>query len=228
MQIKGTNDEIKGILFDMDGLLVNSENLYWKANIKAAKEANLGTPDDLYLKLVGSTAKDMNDFYQKYFQSEEQHNQFITRTDELVWQWTNEGKLKLRPGVQKTLDTFQHYGLPMAIVTSNTEDVVEHTLWATGVRNYFQFHLNLDDVKKNKVKPKPAPDIYLFAAKKLGVPSANILAFEDSSPGLKSAVNAKIKCVMIPDLIPASESDYSIAFAVCRDFFEFLKNILSH
>lgn len=225
MKIKGINDDIKGILFDMDGLLVNSENLYWEANILASKEANLGTPDDLYLKLVGSTNKDMQDFYQKYFQTNEQRAQFIKRTDELVWKWTDEGKLKLRPGVQEALDIFQNYGLSMAIVTSNTEDVVEHNLWATGIRNYFKFHLNFDDAKKNNVKPKPAPDIYLLAAKKLGLSKANILAFEDSSPGLMSAVNAGIRCVMVPDLIPASDLDSANASAVYQDFFEFLKNI---
>lgn len=225
MKIAGINDEINGILFDMDGLLVNSENLYWKANIQASKEAGLNTPDDMYLKLVGSTINDMADFYHHYFQTDTDRTRFIKRTDELVWNWTDEGKLKLRPGVQKALDTFQSLGLPMAIVTSNTEAVVEHNLWATGVRNYFQLHLNLDDVKNNNVKPKPAPDIYLLAAKKLGIPRKNILAFEDSSAGLQAAVNAKLKCVMVPDLIPASKKDEAIASFVCTDFFEFLKKI---
>lgn len=225
MRVQGIDDEIKGILFDMDGLLVNSENLYWEANIQAAKEADLGTPDDIYLKLVGSTTTDMDDFYLKYFKNKEQRDQFIKRTDDLVWQWTEEGKLKLRPGVQKALDLFQKAGLPMAVVTSNTEDVVEHNLWATGSRNYFQFHLNYDDVKKNNVKPKPAPDIYLLAAKKLQVPQNNILAFEDSSPGLLAAVNANLKCVMVPDLIPASKKDYQNAVFVCQDFYQFLKKV---
>ena len=225
MKINGIDAEINGILFDMDGLLVNSENLYWKANIQAAKEANLGIPDDTYLKLVGSTNNDMQDFYQKYFSGDEQRDCFIKRTDELVWQWTNEGKLKLRPGVQQALDLFQKKQIPMAVVTSNTEDVVEHNLWMTGIRNYFQFHLNYDDVKKNHVKPKPAPDIYLLAAKKLGIPQNNILAFEDSSAGLQSAVAAEIKCVMVPDLIPAGDSDKEIAAEVCSDFFAFLKKV---
>ena len=113
----------------------------------------------------------------------------------------------------------------MAVVTSNTEDVVEHNLWATGSRNYFQFHLNYDDVRKNNVQPKPAPDIYLLATKKLRVPQNNILVFEDSSPGLLAAVNAGLKCVMVPDLIPASKNDYQNAAFVCKDFYEFLKKV---
>lgn len=223
MRIKNSTGEINGALFDMDGLLVNSENLYWQANIQASHEAKLKTPDDMYLKLVGSTNNDMQNFYDKYFETNEQRNHFIKRTDELVWQWTNEGKLKLRPGVQEALDFLQKHGILMAIVTSNTEAVVEHNLWMTGIRNYFQFHLNLDDTKTNSVRPKPAPDIYLLAAKKLGIPKANLLAFEDSSPGLQSAVNAGIKCIMVPDLIPATQTDQKIATSVCKDFFEVLK-----
>lgn len=223
MRIKNSTGEINGALFDMDGLLVNSENLYWQANIQASHEAKLKTPDDMYLKLVGSTNNDMQNFYDKYFETNEQRKHFIRRTDELVWQWTNEGKLKLRPGVQEALDFLQKRGILMAIVTSNTEAVVEHNLWMTGIRNYFQFHLNLDDTKTNSVRPKPAPDIYLLAAKKLGIPKANLLAFEDSSPGLQSAVNAGIKCIMVPDLIPATQTDQKIATSVCKDFFEVLK-----
>ena len=67
MQVKGINDDIQGIIFDMDGLLVNSEELYWKANIQAAEEEKLGTPRDAYLKLTGATVKEMQDFYHKYF-----------------------------------------------------------------------------------------------------------------------------------------------------------------
>ena len=57
MRVQGIKDDIKGILFDMDGLLVNSENLYWEANIQAAKEANLGTPDRSEERRVGKECR---------------------------------------------------------------------------------------------------------------------------------------------------------------------------
>lgn len=225
MQVKGIKDDIKGIIFDMDGLLINSEKLYWDANIQASEEENLGTPKDSYLKLAGATVKEMQDFYHKYFKSDAERDKFIKRTDDLVWQWTDEGKLKLQPGVQKALDKFQSLGLEMAIASSNYEDVLEHAMWVTGIRNYFKFHLSYLDVQKGHIKPKPAPDIYLAAAKKMNLPKENILVFEDSSTGVLAASNAGLKVVMIPDLLAPTAEDKERAIMICENFFEFLKKI---
>lgn len=225
MQVQGIDDDINGILLDMDGLLINSERLYWEANIQAAKEDNLDTPKNTYLKLYGATEKDMQNFYHKYFKTSKERDRFVKRTDDLVWKWTDEGKLKLQPGVQAALDKFQKLNLPMAIVSSNYEDVIEHAMWATGIRNYFNFHLSYNNVQKNHIKAKPAPDIYLLATKKLRIPKKQILVFEDSSTGVEAAKNANLKCVMVPDLMPASDKDRKNAVMICKDFFDFLKKI---
>lgn len=225
MQVKGIADDIQGVIFDMDGLLINSEKLYWDANIQAAEEEKIGTPWDAYLKLTGATVKEMQDFYHKYFKTEADRDRFIKRTDDLVWQWTDEGKLKLQPGVQEALDEFQKRNLRMAIASSNYEDVLQHALWATGVRNYFDFYLSYLDVQKGHIKAKPAPDIYLAAAKKMGLPKKNILVFEDSSTGVQAVASAGLKCIMVPDLISPTEQDKENAIMICQNFFEFLKKI---
>lgn len=225
MKVQGIDEEIKGVIFDMDGLLVNSEKLYWDANIQAAKEYDLNLPEDTYLKLAGTTAKDMEDFYHKHFKSAKERDDFIKRTDDLVWQWTDEGKLKLKSGVQKALDKFQELSLPMAIASSNYEDVVEHVIWTTGIRNYFKFHLSYIDVQKGNIQPKPAPDIYLLAAEKLKIDKKNLLIFEDSPTGVKAAKNAGINCIMIPDIIEPTAKEKQNATMICTDFFDFLKRI---
>lgn len=225
MKVKGIKDDIQGVIFDMDGLLVNSEYLYWQANIQAAKEAKLGIPEDSYLKLVGVSVKEMENFYHHYFSSQKERDQFIKRTDDLVEQWTNEGKLKLRPGVQEALERFAQNDVKMAIASSNYDCVIRQNLQVTETQEYFAFYLSYDDVQKQHVQAKPAPDIYLLAQKKLGISKENILVFEDSSTGVAAATAAGLKCVMIPDLKPASELDKENAVMICKNFFEFIEKI---
>lgn len=218
MRIAGIVADLKGIIFDMDGLLVNSERLYWEANIQAAAEAGLAIPKDSYLKLAGATVAEMADFYQRYFKTSSERDHFIARTDALVWEWVNQGKLQLQPGVQATLDRFQAAGVRMCIASSNYERVLQQMMWATGIRNYFEFYLSYRDVERGKIRAKPAPDIYLAAAKRLNIAAANLLVFEDSATGVAAASRAKLKCIMIPDLVPATQLDRQRATMVVSDF----------
>lgn len=225
MKLRGNNDEIKCVLFDLDGLLVNSEKLYWDANIQAAREENLPIPEDSYLKNIGASVKAIGEFYHKYFATTEAKDKYIERTDEIVDQWTDQGKLKLRPGVQRALDYFQGQNLKMAIVSSNYDQVVQKFAWKTGIRNYFDFHLSYQDVLDDHLKAKPAPDIYLKAVKESGMAKENILVFEDSSTGVAAAKNAGLKVVMIPFLLPANAEDKKNATLICQDFNQFLDEI---
>lgn len=225
MKVTGLSNNKIGIVFDLDGLLVDSEKLYWKANIQAAKEAGLDISEDNYLDLVGASTSMMEKFYDKYLPDKLARDNFIERTKKLVWQWVEEGQLSLRPGVQEALDKFKELNLSMGIASSSLRIEVDHDLWKTGIRNYFDFILTFDDVDKNHLKAKPAPDIYLEAQKKLKIPKDEILIFEDSSTGVTAAYNAGIECVMIPDIKKPFIQDKKHASLICKNFFDFLKKI---
>lgn len=224
MKIAGVNPNIKGVIFDMDGLLVNSEKLYWQANIQAAKEAGLDIPEDSYVKLAGASVKKMTEFYNKYFPTPQARDAFIKRTDDLVAQWTKQGKLKLQPGVQAALDYFNKHQIKMGIASSNYENVIQENLWVTGIRQYFDFHLSYDDVLKSHLKSKPASDIYELAKEKMGLPAENLVVFEDSSTGVQAAKNAGLAVIMIPDLKEPSKKDQENATAIYSDFNQVLQN----
>lgn len=225
MKVKGLAGDYQAAVFDMDGLLINSEKLYWQANIQAAAEAHLNTPRDAYLKLTGATVEEMNAFYDRYFPNKAAVDKFVKRTDDLVWQWTDAGKLKLQAGVQAALDEFQKRGIRMAVASSNYREVVEHAVWATGIRNYFEFFLTYADVQRGKIKAKPAPDIYLAAVKRLQLAPEKVLVFEDSATGIQAAKNAGLAGVMIPDLLPATAKDRENAALICKNFYDFLNKI---
>jgi HAD superfamily hydrolase (TIGR01509 family) len=223
MRVKGLSGDYRGVIFDMDGLLVNSENLYWQANIQAAAEENLGLPEDTYLKLNGASIAYSEQFYRRYFKSKKEQDYFVRRTDELIWQWTDEGKLKLMPGVQAALDKFQAAGLRMGIASSNYKKVIDHNLWVTGIRQYFDFCLSDIDLAADHVQPKPAPDIYELAAQRLALPKEQLLVFEDSSNGIEAAWRAELTAIMIPNLKAPIAADHERASLILDNFNEFLK-----
>lgn len=223
MKVKGLPGSYQGIIFDMDGLLVNSEKLYWQANIQAAAEAHLNLPTDTYLKLNGASVAYAQQFYQRYFKSRQQQAFFIKRTDDLMWQWTDQGKLHLLPGVKAALSQFQAWGLQMGIASSNYQKVIDHNLQVTGIGQYFDFCLSDVDLAAKHVQPKPAPDIYLLAAKAIGLPKGELLVFEDSSNGIEAAWRAGLAAIMIPNLKQPTAADHKRASLIVANFQEFLQ-----
>ncbi|QNQ82472.1 HAD family phosphatase [Lactobacillus sp. PV037] len=224
MKIAGIKNDIKGVIFDMDGLLVNSEKLYWQANIQAAKEAGLDIPENSYLKLAGASVKKMSEFYDKYFPTIQAREDFIKRTDELVAQWTKEGKLKLQPGVAQFLTYLKNHDLKMGIASSNYKSVIQEDMKVTKIKQYFDFYLSYDDVLKKQLKSKPASDIYDLAQKRMGLPASNLVVFEDSSSGVQAAKNAQLPVIMIPDLKAPSKKDKENATAIYSNFNQVLQN----
>jgi HAD superfamily hydrolase (TIGR01509 family) len=222
MKVKGLTSEINGIIFDMDGLLVNTEKLYWQANVQAAHEEGLSIPDDAYLALNGASVAQSQAFFEKYFPTQEKRDTFIKRTDDLVWQWAEEGRIRLMPGVAKALAQFKDWGLKMGIASSNYARVIKHNLTLTHVSDYFDFILSDVDLEGQNVKPKPAGDIYRLAAQKSGLPNDQLLVFEDSSNGIAAATDAGLQSVMIPCLKQPTDLDRQRASLICASFNNFL------
>lgn len=221
MRVEGILDNLQGVIFDMDGLLVNSEELYQKANNLAAKNAGLNLPANFYETLSGSSLLGVQAFFDQHFDSQEEIDAFIKETDDLVWQWVLDGQLELQPGVQETLDYLKANNIKLAVASSNYENYVEKFLDVTGITDYFEFYLYYGAVKQ----PKPAPDIYLLAQERLGLPKDELLIFEDSSTGVQAAKNAGIDVIMVPFIVKPTVIDVANASKIFPSFTDFLKLI---
>ena len=221
MRVEGILDNLQGVIFDMDGLLVNSEELYQKANNLAAKNAGLNLPANFYETLSGSSLLGVQAFFDQHFDSQEEIDAFIKETDDLVWQWVLDGQLELQPGVQETLDYLKANNIKLAVASSNYENYVEKFLDVTGITDYFEFYLYYGAVKQ----PKPAPDIYLLAEERLGLPKDELLIFEDSSTGVQAAKNAGIDVIMVPFIVKPTVTDVANASKIVPSFTDFLKLI---
>ena len=195
------------LLFDMDGLLVDTEPLWLETETEVM--ARLGAPwteADQEQLLGGSMARTVAYILARARAAPPQHSK-ATRaapTPEVIASWMREGMLKrtaagrvtVRPGARELLAAVVASGVPSALVTSSERVFAEAVLASTGFR--FQAVVTGDDVTAHKPDPEP----YLLAAKLLGADPARCVALEDSPSGVASAGTAGCLVVAVPSLLP--------------------------
>jgi HAD superfamily hydrolase (TIGR01509 family) len=125
----------------------------------------------------------------------------------------------VKTGVVELLDFLAAKGLPLAVATSAARATAERNLGRAGLLERFTALATRDDVEN----VKPAPDIYLEAARRLGVPPAHCVAFEDSSVGIVAAHAAGMRAVMVIDILPPTEEARAKCFHVAQDLHEVLR-----
>lgn len=184
-------------LFDMDGLLFDSEREHWEAFKTATKLLGIAQPEDdaFFLSLVGCSVTMTHDRLTDYWGSAEQTEAFLE-----VWNAEAaaraERDIPLRPQVRACLNHLSLNGHRMAVVTSSPGDRARAHLEQTGLAGYLEVVLGGDEVSANK--PNPAP--YLEAAERMGADPTACYAFEDSDRGIASAVAAGCIATQIPDM----------------------------
>ena len=124
-----------------------------------------------------------------------------------------DGRLPVKAGVREILSWIKEHGIKIALASSTRRAIVEAELKAAGLYDYFDKVICGDMVEKSK----PAPDIFLKACNELGVRPCDAYAIEDSYNGVRSAQSAGLKCIMVPDLVPATDEMRELAERVLPD-----------
>ena len=187
------------VVFDMDGLMLDTERLdraLWQA---AARRHAFEFPDWLHATLVGRRAADTAHTLQAHFGAGFPLERIKA---EIHGYWMNIATgpgLPRKPGIDDLLATLERQAIPRAVATSTARDRALLSLGELATR--FQALAFGNEVQRGK----PAPDIYLLAAQRLGVPPADCLALEDSPAGVAAAHAAGMTVVMIPDLVQPHE-----------------------
>ncbi|MEM9002479.1 MAG: HAD family phosphatase [Cyanobacteria bacterium P01_F01_bin.86] len=200
----------QAVLFDMDGLMLDSEGLYQEAWQVAADELGYTLADDVYLSLVGRSnaeaAATFVDVFGPDFPIADFNNRWHTHWQELV----RAKGVSLKPGLLGLLDWLEAQTVPKAVGTSSNAAEAHLCLSVAGIRDRFATLVTVDQVNAGK----PAPDIFLEAAHRLGVRPADCLVLEDSNAGVQAAHSAGIPVVMVPDLQTPTDASKAIALAI--------------
>jgi beta-phosphoglucomutase-like phosphatase (HAD superfamily) len=200
------------VIFDMDGLLFDTEALWQEALLSAAAEGGREIPDEIYNKLIGVRRSRCSSLFQSHFGEDFPFEDFHTNWRRHFWLIAG-NRLPLKSGVLELLDILDDLSLPRAIATSSSRTTVERHLTSHGLIDRFDQIVCRGDYENGK----PAPDPFLKAAERLGIEPQLCLALEDSHVGVRSAAAASMMIVMVPDLLEPTEELCALCVVVGRD-----------
>jgi HAD superfamily hydrolase (TIGR01509 family) len=210
------------IVFDMDGLLFDTEVLYQEAALSAAAEGGHDVTSGIISRTIGLPWSQGRSLLLAHFGPafpvDEFETNWVRHFDLLA-----ETRLALKPGVIELLDTLDDLGLPCAIATSSSHRTVQHHLMAHDLVGRFHEVVGHGDYAAGK----PAPDPFLKAAERLGVEPPLCLALEDSHNGVRSASAAGMMTVMVPDLLEPTDEIRGLCTLIARDLHEVRSLILT-
>ncbi len=205
----------KAVVFDMDGLLIDSEALYFTAMRAAATDMGREMPRELYLRMIGLTWADNQRQVLEHFGAGFDSDGFLEGTRHHFHQLT-EAEVALKAGVLEILEALDGLGLPRAIATSSRRADVDRHLGHHGLLGRFDAILAHGDY----ARPKPNPDPYLLAAERLGVAPDECLALEDSHNGVRAAAAAGMMTVMVPDMLEPTAEMHDLCVRIAADLHE--------
>ena len=217
--------KIKAAIFDMDGLLIDSEPLWREATIKVMSEVGIQLTYEQCKETMGYRVDEFVKYWLVKYKKEGEDikklsAQIVKEVISLI-----KTKGRIMDGVHEIIDLLYKEGIILAIASSSAEEIINAVVEKIGIKDKIKFIYSAEHEEFGK----PHPGVYITAAKKLNVFVNQCLAFEDSPNGVLSAKAAKMKCVVIPDYLPASDKRYGIADLIVKSLKDFtledLKNI---
>ena len=200
---------IRGVLFDMDGLILDTERLYTRFWQEAARALGYPMTREQALGMRSLNRDAGKARMESYFGPETDYDAIRQQRIRLMDAYIEENGVEPKPGIYALLDALDARGIPRAITTSSPITRTEKYLTRLNLFSRFQRICTGYDVPQGK----PAPDIYLYGAECLGLPPGNCLAIEDSPAGILSAYRAGCMPIMVPDQDQPDEETRGFLFA---------------
>ena len=185
-------------IFDMDGLLIDSERPIMAAWIEAARTLDIELSHSQYLQVVGLATSESRLILAGLLGGTEAYSHAIDHVRRRLQLERSDGTpmFPIKPGAAEFLAALRARGTRCAVASSSTRGQIEACLGSLGVLHHFSAFAGGDEV----ARAKPDPALYLLAAERLGVDPAECIAFEDSENGAKAALAAGLRVVVVPDL----------------------------
>ncbi|MBO5544016.1 MAG: HAD family phosphatase [Oscillospiraceae bacterium] len=205
-------DAIKAVIFDLDGVLLDSEKVARRRWHQVGEEMGLPGIDGVYLRCVGTnpamTRRIMEDAYGEAFSMEEFYRRLLADRPK-----DGRAVMPVKAGSGEILEALHATGVKLAVASSSPADYVRRELEGGGLLKYFDHLVSGDMVTQSK----PHPEIFLKAAELCGVQPAEAWVIEDSFNGIRAAHAAGTHALMVPDLIPPDDEMLEKAEVILQD-----------
>ena len=211
---------LRAVFWDNDGVLVDTEGAFFEAGKQALQEVNITLTKEIYIDFNLKKGKSIFDLLRDQNLGEETINQTRAKRNHLFQTYLH-NDIPLMPGVEDTLKTLAPL-LTMGVVTSSWRENFEIVHKKTSLFDYISFSITDDECEK--LKPYPEP--YLKALEISGVSPEEALVVEDSERGLKAAVAAGLRCIVVPHEL-SKGSNFEQAYKVCSSIENVKKEILA-
>lgn len=183
---------LKGIIFDMDGVLINSEPFHYQVWKEALKKRGINLDYEIYKPCIGSTVQVLMQILHEHYGVDEKDDSLSLEVKNLKQEMIEkQGYPPLIPYVKDMLERFHEAGYQMAVASSSPQEYIENVTSYWGISPYFQVLVSGEHVEH----PKPAPDIFLKTADILGLLPEECLVIEDSENGCRAAKAAGMTCM---------------------------------
>jgi HAD superfamily hydrolase (TIGR01509 family) len=207
---------VKLVIFDMDGLMFDTERVALNAWLKAGQVCGYDITEEMILEFAGRNKVDIGLILKKYFGEdfpyEKVRNERFADSDKLML----EKGVPIKEGLFELLECLEGLGIKKVVATSTARDRAEWLLSTAGVLKRFDTIICGDEITKGK----PEPEIFLKACEKMNVDPKDAVVLEDSEPGLLAASRGKIKCILVPDLVQHPEEIEKLACAKVKSLLE--------
>lgn len=215
--------DIKGIIFDLDGVLLDSEYYQWQGWVEPLRKHMVNLTKEMYSNYIGKTGKQVDEELIKDFELRVSVGTLLAAKKILLEKWFNEKSIPLMPFAKETIKYFiSNPQFKVALCSGGPKKEIMTKLEKNDLVEYFPIVIAGDDVPRSK----PWPDIYLLAVEKLGLKPEECLALEDTQYGLEAAKSAGVNCFVIPNEYSAKQ-DFSKADKVSsslKEIIEFFEN----
>lgn len=212
------------VVFDMDGLMFDTERLYCQAWDYAGEKSGLGKTGYMVMKTLGTNRETGRSIWRREFGSRYNQEEIEGYTQEFFDQYYQSHPLPVKKGLRNLLHYLKANGYPTAVASSTPRDQILEHLKEAELTGFFDQIVGGDSVTRSK----PDPEIYLYACEMLEMKPTDCYALEDSRNGLLAASSAGCQTIMVPDLWQPDEEIKSRVLAILPDLDAVLEYLKQH